>query len=118
MGVGANLHGERGHRLGGREARGLAGAEVEARSVQPALDRAALDLSLAQSHGRVGADVLDGEDLLAVAGDRELLVGDGDTERLTVAEVVEGAGAFEAHDASPRRVAVAPASFTEGTERG
>src|SRR5690242_119304 len=51
----ADVDGERGDRLGGREPGGLAGAEVEARAVQPALDRAALDLALAEGHGRVGA---------------------------------------------------------------
>ena len=65
----AYLDGEGGDGLGGREAGGLAGAQVEARAVQPALDGAALDLALAQRDGGVGADVLDREELVAVAGD-------------------------------------------------
>src|SRR6478752_5420048 len=41
----------------------LAGAEVERRSVQPALDRAVLHLALREGHVRVRADVVDREQL-------------------------------------------------------
>src|SRR3954447_19825894 len=86
------------HGFGGGKAGRLAGAEVEPRAVEPALDRAALDLALAQRDRGVGADVFDREDLVAVASDRDLLVADLDGQRLGVAELVERAGQLVAHD--------------------
>src|SRR6478752_3990504 len=47
----------------------LAGAEVEARSVQPALDRTVLHLALRERHVRVRADVVDREHLALGADD-------------------------------------------------
>ena len=44
--VALDLHGVDGDGRGGRQAGRLAGAQVEARAVQPALDRAVLDLAL------------------------------------------------------------------------
>ena len=64
------------------QAGGLAGAQVEARAVQPALDVQSVDLALAERDGGVGADVLDGEDLVAVAGDGDVVAADVDAERL------------------------------------
>ena len=52
-----------GDRLGGGQAGGLAGAQVEARAVQPALEGGALDLALGQRDLGVRADVVDREDL-------------------------------------------------------
>ena len=46
--VAVDLHGVDGDGDGGRQAGRLAGAQVEARAVQPALDRAVLDLALGQ----------------------------------------------------------------------
>ena len=45
-------------RLGGRQAGGLAGAQVEARAVQPALERAAVDLALGERDLGVRAHVV------------------------------------------------------------
>src|SRR5688500_6968043 len=47
------------HRLGRREGGRLAGAQVEGRPVQPALDEAVLDLALGQRDRGVGALVAD-----------------------------------------------------------
>src|SRR6476619_2817257 len=47
---------------GGRPG-GLAGDHVEARAVQPALERAAVELALRQRHVGVGAGVVDGVDM-------------------------------------------------------
>ena len=55
-----------GDRAGGRGAGGLAGAQVEARAVQPALDRAAVDLALGQRDVGVRADVADRVQVAAV----------------------------------------------------
>src|SRR5947208_2871508 len=46
--VPGDLHGEDGDRLGGRRPERLAAAEVEARAVHPALDLAALDVTLGE----------------------------------------------------------------------
>src|ERR1700691_5040877 len=43
-------YGVDGHPLGGRRPERLAGTEVKARTVQPALDRAVLDFALGQRH--------------------------------------------------------------------
>src|SRR3954451_15391209 len=48
---------ESGDGLRRRQAGGLAGAQVEARTVEIALHRAVLDVALAERHGRVAADV-------------------------------------------------------------
>src|SRR5579859_924589 len=57
-----DLYGVHGDGPGRGEARGLAGAQVEARAVEPALDHAVLHLALGQRHVGVRADVVDGED--------------------------------------------------------
>ena len=56
--------------LGRGQAGGRAGAQVEARAVQPALDGAVLDVALGQRDVGVGADVVDREDLAAGCGRR------------------------------------------------
>src|SRR5690606_102653 len=55
------FHGDRidGHRPGRGQLQRLAGAQVELRAVQPALDPAALDLAVRQRHRSVRADVAD-----------------------------------------------------------
>src|SRR3954453_2320025 len=106
----AYLDGEGRHGFGGGKTGGLAGAEVEPRAVEPALERAALDLALAQRDRGMGADVLDREDLLAVASDRDLLVADLDRQRLGVAELVERAGQLVAHDWPPSTFLASSAS--------
>src|SRR4051794_28791844 len=58
--VALDPHGVDGDRLGGRRPGRLAGAQVEAGPVQPALDLAALDVALRQRDRRVGALVVDG----------------------------------------------------------
>src|SRR4051812_27557269 len=69
--VAVDGHGVDGHGPDGRQGRRLAGAQVEARSVQPALDRAVVDLTLRQGHLGVAAGVVDRVDVaLLVADDR------------------------------------------------
>src|SRR5690348_13204031 len=65
--VAGDLHREDRNGLGGRRSERLAGAEVEARTVHPALDLAALDVTLGERDGRVAALVLDGVERVAVA---------------------------------------------------
>src|SRR3954447_14363785 len=71
-----------GDRLEGRERRGLAGAQVEGRAVQPALDVAALHVALRQGDRGVGALVVDGVEVVAVADERQVGAVDGDGVRL------------------------------------
>src|SRR6478735_1335576 len=58
-----DLYGVYGDGARRRQTVGLAGAEVEARAVQPALDVAVVDLALGQRDVRVRADVVNGEQL-------------------------------------------------------
>src|SRR5207247_1278529 len=67
-----------GYGLGGRQAGRLAGAQVEARAVQPALDRVALDLALGQRDVGVRADVADRVDVAAGVHHAHRLAGDVD----------------------------------------
>src|SRR4051812_37318894 len=108
----AYLDGERRDRLGGREPRRLAAAQVEAGAVQPALDLALGDLALAQGDLGVGAEVLHGEEVVAVAGDRDVEVADGDGERLVGRHLLDRADSLEGHQASSPVVAVGKARRT------
>src|SRR5918998_1156011 len=91
------LHADRvdGHRLGGRQVGGLAGAQVEARPVQPALDgRGAtelLDVSLGQRNLGVRADVLDRVDLALEADDGDVDVVELDPQGPGVGDLGQGA---------------------------
>src|SRR4051794_37582392 len=117
------LHADRvdGHRLGGRQVGGLAGAQVEARPVQPALDgRGALellDVALGERHLGVRAEVLDRVDVALEADDGDVDVGQLNTQRAGLLDVGQGADAFETHEAcstdwssrpgrAPRRVSM------------
>ena len=97
----ADLDGERRDRLGRGKPGRLAGAQVEAGAVQPALDLAVGDLALAQRHRGVRAEVLDGEELVTVTGDGHDEVADVDGERLVEGHLVDGADALEGHQAAP-----------------
>src|SRR5581483_4362709 len=66
--VAFDLDGVDRHRLGGRQPGGLAGTQVEARPVQPALHRVVVDLAFGQRDLGVRAHVPQGEDLAAGAG--------------------------------------------------
>src|SRR6478735_9029711 len=94
---------DREHRdgLGRGQAGGLAGAQVEAGAVQPALDLAVGHLALAERDGGVGAEVLHGEELVAVAGHRHVQVADGHAERLVRGHLVGCAHTLEGHQRSP-----------------
>src|SRR3954471_19900186 len=98
-----SLHADRvdGDRLGGRQVGGLAGAQVEARPVQPALDGGGalelLDVALGERHLGVRAQVLDGVDLTLEADDGDVDVGELDPERTGLLDVGERADPFEAH---------------------
>src|SRR4051812_40899185 len=70
--VPVDLHGVDGDRLGGRRTGGLAGPEVEARAVHPALDGAVVHVPLGQGDRSVAALVLDREDLVAVLDHRHV----------------------------------------------
>src|SRR6187402_1088120 len=65
--VSVDADGIDGYGFGGRRAGRLAGAEVEARAVHPALDRAALHVALGERDRGVRALVLDREDVVALA---------------------------------------------------
>ena len=66
--------------VAGRAAR-LAGPQVEARAVQPALDLAVLDLALRERDRGVRALVVDGVEVVALTDDRDVDAVDGDGER-------------------------------------
>src|SRR5687768_16124328 len=112
-----------GHRLGGRQVGGFAGAQVEARPVQPALDggRALelLDVALAQRDLGVRALVLDRVDLALEPDDGDVDVVQLDPERSGLFDLGERADALEAHEAcstgcssrpgrAPRRASIVP----------
>src|SRR3954447_7744661 len=100
--VAVDLHGVDRDRLGRGKSGGLAGAEVEARTVQPALDLTALDVALGQWDRGVRALVVDGVPLVAVADHSHrhptwALEQRG--QRSPGLDVADPAGAFEAHQA-------------------
>src|SRR6195952_4700445 len=80
-----------GHRLGGRQVGGLAGAQVEARPVQPALDRRCalelLDVTFGQRDLRVRAEVLDRVDVAVEPDDRDVDVGEFDPQGARLLDV-------------------------------
>ena len=88
-------HGEGGHGARRGQAGGLAGAQVEQRAVQPALDVAVLDVALGQRDVGVGADVGDREDLAAGAGDADGTAVQLDADRALLGQVGQRAGADE-----------------------
>src|ERR1700712_697286 len=104
--VPVDLHGVNRDRLGGRRTGGLAGPEVEARPVHPALDGAVVHVALGQRHSRVAALVLDREDLVVVLDHGDVEAIDLDPQRGAVDELAQGAGALEGH--WPSRDAGAP----------
>src|SRR4051812_19296092 len=97
------LHADRvdGHRLGGRQVGGFAGAQVEARPVQPALDgRGALellDVPFGQRDLGVRAEVLDRVDLALEPDDGDVDVGQLHPERPGLGDVLQRADLLEAH---------------------
>src|SRR5262245_62346298 len=80
-------------RLGRGQVDRLAGAQIEHRPVQPALDLVAVDLALGQRDRGVGALVLDRVDLVAVADDGDRYSVDLGGHGLAVRDVVECADA-------------------------
>src|SRR4051794_6450078 len=122
-----SLHADRvdGHRLGGRQVGGFAGAQVEARPVQPALDgRGALellDVTFGERDLGVRALVLDRVDVALEADDGDVDVGELDPQGARLLDVRQRADPFEAHaDTStgcssrpgraPRRASMVPMS--------
>src|SRR3954447_8462019 len=95
-----SLHADRvdGDRLGGRQVGRLAGAQVEARPVQPALDgRGALellDVALGERHLGVRAHVLDGVDLALEPDDGDVDVVELDAQRPGIGDLGEAADAL------------------------
>src|SRR6218665_498495 len=75
----------------GGGAGGLAGAQVEARTVEPALDRAALDLAVGQRDRAVRADVADGVQLAGV------VTHDGDLDGTVLAFELDAERALHGH---------------------
>src|SRR5689334_8229365 len=96
--VAVDPRGVHGDRDGGREAGGLAGAQVEAGAVQPALDGAVLHVALRERDRRVAALVLDGEDLVAVEHDGHVEAVDLDPQGRAVGQLAQGTGSLEAHE--------------------
>src|SRR5262245_7606962 len=96
-------------RLGGGQVDRLAGAQVEHRPVQPALDLVAVDLTFGQRDRRMRALVLDRVDLVAVAdqGDSDAVHFGGDGR--SVRDVIEGADPFEVTHGRHRCAPVADA---------
>src|SRR4051794_6687520 len=95
----------------GRSA-GLAGAEVEPRPVQPALDLAALDVALGQRNGGVRALVVDGVPVLAAVHDGHPGSVDVDRQRLTGRHVGDAACASERHAVTVPLAAPSPTFFS------
>ena len=93
-------HGVHRDGLGGRRPARLAGAQVEARAVQPALDLAALDVALGERDGGVRALVVDGVPVVAVAYDGQVRAVHVDGDRRTGGHVGDGTGAGEGHEAA------------------
>src|SRR3954466_2859301 len=113
--VALHAHGVDGDRLGGREAGRLAGAEVEARAVQPALDLAALDVALRQRDRGVRALVVDGEPGVAVADDAHRVARrrvEGGGQGRARLHVVDGAGALERHTFFSSSASTVASSFS------
>src|SRR3954449_3726414 len=111
VGLGVDVHvlslnadGVDGDRLGGRQVGGLAGAQVEARPVQPALDgRGALellDVALGERHLGVRAHVLDRVDLALEPDDGDVEVGQLDPQLAGVRDLAQGTDPLEAHEAT------------------
>src|SRR3954463_5175230 len=115
------LHADRvdGHRLGGRQVGGFAGAQGEARPVQSALDGGGalelLDVALGERHLGVRAEVLDRVDLALEADDGDVDVVQLHPQRAGLGDVAQGADPLETHEATacssrpgsaPRRVSM------------
>ena len=109
-GVALHVDGVDRDRLERRERGGLAGAQVEHRPVQPALDLAVGDLTLGERDGGVAALVLQCEHLVAVTGDGDVVRPDGHGERLVRGDVGEGTRTLEAHTSSLRTFLASSAS--------
>src|SRR5918997_5128263 len=88
-------------RLGGRQVGGLAGAQVEARPVQPALDGGGavelLDVALGQRDLGVRADVLDRVDLALEPDDGDVDVGQLHPQGAVLGHLGECADPLEGH---------------------
>src|SRR6478735_1089927 len=101
--VAVDADGIDGYGFGGRRAGRLAGAEVEARSVHPALDRAAVHVALGERDRGVRALVLDREDVVALAYQGQVEAVELDAQGCALVELRERAGALEGHSGSPRK---------------
>src|SRR3954453_18605856 len=106
-----SLHADRvdGDRLGGRQVGGLAGAQVEARPVQPAFDGGGavelLDVPLGERDLGVRAQILEGVDLALEPDDDDVDVRQLDAQRAGVGDVGERADPLEGHVRPPRPAA-------------
>src|SRR5690606_8826437 len=100
------------HRSGGGRPGRLAGAQVEHRPVQPALQRAVLDVALRERHGGVGALVVEGEHFLSLAHEHDRRAVDVGGHGLRLRQVVERADAQEIGVAHP---AIAPPASSLAT---
>src|SRR5689334_10626734 len=92
-----DLYGVCGDGARGREAGRLAGAEVEGGAVQPALDLAVLHLALGERDVRVGADVVDREQLAPGLDDRDRRAVDLHPLRGVLLQLAQPTDAYEAH---------------------
>src|SRR3954453_5513858 len=107
-----SLHADRvdGDRLGGRQVGRLAGAQVEARPVQPALDGGGalelLDVALGERHLGVRAHVLDGVDLALEPDDGDVDVVELDAQRAGLGDLAQRAHPLEGHVRPPRPAAL------------
>src|SRR4051812_20559103 len=90
--VTVDLHGINRDGAGGRQTGRPPGGEVETGPVQPALDRALLDISLGQRYVLVGANVKDGVNIAVAADDRQRHSVDNHSNRPLVGHLGDGAG--------------------------
>src|SRR6478752_4341200 len=95
-GVAVDLHGVDGDRLGRGEGQRLAGAQVELAAVEPAVDDAAVDVTLGEGDLGVRARVEEREVLVLAAHDRDGDVADPHREGVRVGDVGDRAGSHEA----------------------
>src|SRR5580692_9251330 len=103
------------HGLGGRRPRGLAGAQVEAGPVQPALHRVVVYVALGQRHFRMRADIAQGENLAAGPHHAYRLTAELEAQGALVRQVRQRAGALEGAHASSASIAAVIRSCSSGT---
>src|SRR5260370_23008310 len=110
-----DLHWIGSDRLGGRGAGWLAGPQVEARAMQPALHRVVVDIALGQRDLFVRADVMQREYLALGANDRNGHAIHFDAECALSRQIRQRAGAAELGHASSPSIAAVIRSRSSGT---